>query len=168
MNIARYLKPELIELDIRIELEARDEEEAAKDSFRWKLKEKAIEKLVEIFDRSGEIRNASKFKKDIVYREKQVSTAVGNGIALPHIRSLQARKLVAIFARSLEGVEYLGLDGKPTHFFFGLASPPYDDKLYLEAFSWVARSFKEELWLFDALMSAHDADEILSILHGLQ
>ena len=168
MDLARLLKPELIELEIEIDLEARYEDEASSDTFRWRCKEKVIEQLVKIFVRSDEIRNASKFKKDIIYREKQVSTGIGRGIALPHIRSLQARTLVAIFARSVDGVEYMSLDQKPTHFFFGLTSPPYDDSLYLEAYSWVTRSFKEEFWLHDALMTAQNSEEVLSILHGLQ
>lgn len=168
MNLARLLRPELIELDLEVSLEPKDEEEASRASFRWKCKEEVIGQIVEVFDRSGEIRNSARFKKDIIYREKQVSTGIGKGIALPHIRSLQARTLVAIFARSTEGVEYLSLDGKPSHIFFGLAAPPYDDKVFLEGFAWVVRSFKDEFWLYDALMSARDPGEVLSILHGLQ
>jgi PTS system fructose-specific IIC component len=167
MNLARFLRPQLMDLDLRVDLVPRDEEEAAKESFKWRCKEQVIEKLAELFARSGEIRNPTKLKKDIIYREKQVTTGLGKGIALPHIRSFQARVLVVVFARSVEGVEYLSLDGKPAHIFFGLTAPPYDDSLFLDGFAWVARSFKEEFWLYEALMSAQDSGEVLSILHGL-
>jgi len=167
MNLARYLRPELIDLDLTVAVEPRDEEEAARDYFRWRIKEEVIARLVRLFELSGEIRNPTRLGKDIIYREKQVSTGLQDGLALPHVRSLQARSLVVVFARSVEGVEFLSLDGKPAHIFFALAAPPYDDDLFLECYRWVGRAFTEEFWLYDALLEAATPDEVLSILHGL-
>ena len=59
-------------------------------------------------------------------REALGSTAVVKGVAFPHGRSLAVSKLMAIFARSLPGVDFDSMDGEPTHLFFVLLAPPQD------------------------------------------
>lgn len=168
VNFARFLKPELVELNLTIEYEPPAEGVVfSPEHERWKQKELVLKELASVFERSGEVRNATRFFKDFVFREKQASTGVGHGIAIPHLRSLQARKVVTMFARSEAGVEFENADGKTTHLFFGIAAPPYDDAQFLQIFQWIARAFTEEEWLFDALMSADTPDETIYILRGI-
>jgi len=56
-------------------------------------------------------------------RESLGSTALGNGVAFPHGRSLAIRKLTVLFARSSSGVDFDALDGKPTKVLFLILAP---------------------------------------------
>lgn len=167
MNISRYLKPSQIQLGM---LNGHlDQIDPALDRNRelTRLKLAVIQELCGLFSVTGEIRNEVKFFKDFVYREKQSSTGLEGGIAIPSLRSMQPRKTILLFARSQEGVWFDAADQEPTHIFFGLAAPEYDDREYSKYLKWITASFAEEDWLKDALLWADDEHEVLKILGHL-
>ncbi|MCL2000945.1 MAG: PTS sugar transporter subunit IIA [Planctomycetes bacterium] len=170
MQITRYLKPELIRLGMMNG--HRDEIDPEKDPAKERIRLKCgvVDELVDLFMRTGVIRNRSKFHHDLLSREKKATTAIGRGLALPHVRSMQPKQFCMVFARSRVGVEYNSPDGTPVHIIFGIAAPSYDERIsveYLQFYKWVARCFKEEEWLPDALLRAEDEHEIIAILSGL-
>ncbi len=149
MNISRFLKEELIDLDFRVEQEPPPEES---NSDKWKVrnKERILTRLVDILELSGKTVNRSKLLTDFINREKKATTGIGDGIAVPHVRSMQAKELIIGFARSKDGYDFGSLDGEPTRLFFVMAAPPYDDNLYLKIFKALSESvqyetFREEL-----------------------
>ncbi|HEX7400862.1 MAG TPA: PTS sugar transporter subunit IIA, partial [candidate division Zixibacteria bacterium] len=106
--------------------------------------------LVDLLDRSGRIGNKKKCLVDFVNREKKATTGIGHGIAIPHIRTMQAKEFLMGFARSKEGYDFDSLDGELVHLFFVMAAPPYEDALYLKIFKALAEIlqfdyFREEL-----------------------
>jgi mannitol/fructose-specific phosphotransferase system IIA component (Ntr-type) len=172
VDVGRYLREELIKLEIESRPEPLPESveptPQAKERHRWHFKEKVCAELAALFGQSGDIRNEHKFYLDLVNREKQASTAIGEGLAVPHVRSMQPRKLVLCFARSRGGVDYFSPDGEPVHIFFGVAAPSYDDKVYLRIYKWLAHAFSREDWLHDALMTAIEPGEIIRIIKSLR
>lgn len=69
----------------------------------------------------------------LINRESLGSTAIGKGVAFPHGRSLAIQELTVLFARSVKGIDFDALDGKPTHLFFLIIAPPQDrESLYLQ------------------------------------
>src|SRR2546422_11337721 len=56
-------------------------------------------------------------------RERLNSTALGDGVAIPHGKLPGLKRVLAAFGRSLAGVDFQSLDGKPTHLFFLLVAP---------------------------------------------
>ena len=172
MHIGRYLREELIELDLQAAPEPLPDgvepTPQALERHRWHYKERVMSEIAGIFARSGEIRNEHKFYLDLVNREKQTSTALGEGLAVPHVRSMQPRKLVICFARSKSGVEYFSPDSRPVHLFFGVAAPSYDDSIYLRIYKWLAHAFSREDWLRSALMTVERPGEIIRMLKGLR
>jgi PTS system fructose-specific IIC component len=108
-----------------------------------RIREEVIAELVELFVATGEVGNPSRFFKDLYYREKKATTAVGEGIAIPHVRTLQVKSFVMVFARSSAGLPFRAPDGEPVHLFFGLAAPPYDDRTYLKVYGSLARVLLE-------------------------
>jgi len=170
VQITRYLKPEVVRLGMMSgHVDTMDpEKEPARE--RQRLKEEVIEELTDVFMNTGQIRNRNKFHHDLLSRERKASTAIGGGLALPHVRSMQPRNFCMIFVRSRDGVEYGSPDGEPVHVLFGMAAPSYDDRMsneYLQVYKWIARAFKEEAWLQSALLAAEDEHEIIGILAGL-
>jgi mannitol/fructose-specific phosphotransferase system IIA component (Ntr-type) len=172
MDVGRYLRQELVKLELEsVPDPLGDDAENTEKAIlrrRWKFKEKIISELAELFSLSGEIRNQHKFLLDLTNREKQVSTAIGNGIAVPHVRSMQPRKIVLCFARSREGLDYFSPDGQPVHIFFGVAAPSYDDSVYLRMYKWLAHAFSREEWLHDALLDAEHPGEIIKIFKSIR
>ncbi len=168
MYVARYLKAEFVCLELPHGHLSSLDPEADRNRELVRLKDEVVEDLTDLFMLTGQVRNRSKFHKDFVNRERQCSTAVGQGLAVPHVRSLQPKQLALIFARSREGVWYDAPDGQPVHVFFGITAPSYDDKVYLQFYKWIATSFLQEDWLLEALLSAGDEHEIIHILSSLQ
>lgn len=168
MYISRYLKPGLVRLGlVHGHLDDIDPQKDREKEL-WRLKEEVLEELTDLFMETGQIRNRTKFHLDLLNREKGSSTAVGYGVAVPHVRGMQPRGVGLIFARSREGVWYDAPDGKLVHIFFGIASPTYDEKTALHFYQWIAQSFLQEEWLKDALLEAKDEHEIIGILSSLQ
>jgi len=148
MNISRFLKEELIDLNFTAEQEPPPES----NSDKWKVrnKERILSKLVDILELSGKTVNRSKLLTDFINRERKATTGIGDGIAVPHVRSMQAKEFIIGFARAKDGYDFDSLDGKPTRLFFVMAAPPYDDNLYLKIFKALSESvqyetFREEL-----------------------
>ncbi len=136
MNILRYLRPECIRLELQTKPLAIAEDETPTMAKRRQVKEKdlVVSELAGILAASPDIVNPSKLHRDLAQRESNASTAIAPGIAIPHVRTLQARGFVMGMARAMDpGLHYAGPDGEPTRLFLLLAAPPYDDRTYLQA-----------------------------------
>jgi nitrogen PTS system EIIA component len=86
----------------------------------------------------------------LLERERLGTTAIGEGIAIPHGKLPGLKGVVAAFARSLRGVDCHSLDGAPTKLFFLLVSPEDAAGIHLKALARVSRllrdkSFRERL-----------------------
>jgi len=150
MDISRFLKPELIKLEMEAEIDSDPDSQVHPDKLLWRRKQAILCELVELLERSGKVGNPKKLLVDFVNREKKASTGIGHGIAVPHIRSMQAKELIMGFARSGEGYDFDSMDNGSVHLFFVMAAPPYDDTLYLKVFKALAQmlrfdDFREEL-----------------------
>ena len=166
MNLSRYLTEELVKLEMETEIEE-EVEGASREKWLIRSKEQVLSELVALLDHGARIGNRSKLLLDFVNREKKATTGIGKGVAIPHIRSLQAKEFMLAFARSSSGYEFDSLDAKPVHMFFVMASPPYDDSMYLRAFKSLASmlqydSFREEL------MSVQSPGEVIRALRQME
>ncbi len=131
MGLMRYLSESRIRLEMRTRMPS-EEELAEIPRERWlkALKEQVIRELCELLVTSPEIRNANKLFLDLHNREKQWSTALGRGVAFPHVRTMHTRGLVFAVARSTPGLDFDAPDDEPVHLFFAMVCPPYEDQLY--------------------------------------
>ena len=96
-------------------------------------------------------------------RERMGSTAIGDGIAIPHGKLKGLTRIIGIFGRSTKGVDFESLDGKLTHLFFVLMAPEDSASLHLKALARVSRLFKDEAFR-DRLLKAADAAEIYRLI----
>jgi len=143
MRISRYLKEEAIKLEMDTVVEPLPEG-ASLEKWRLAGKERVLEELVSLLEKGYRIGNRTKLVTDFVNREKKATTGIGHGIAIPHIRSLQAKDLILAFGRSTQGYDFDALDNEPVHLFFAMAAPPYDDSLYLKVFKSLAEMLQYE------------------------
>lgn len=131
MGLMRYLSEERVRLEMETTMPPPEELETTPRE-RWlpRLKERVIRELCGLLVTSDEIRNPNKLFLDLHNREKQWSTALGHGVAFPHVRTMHTRGLVFAVARSTPGLDYDAPDGLLVHLFFAMVCPPYEDALY--------------------------------------
>jgi nitrogen PTS system EIIA component len=96
-------------------------------------------------------------------REKLGSTAVGEGIAIPHGKLDGVARLAGCLARSQRGIDFESEDGKPTHFFFLLVAPTGAAGDHLKALARISRLFKNPEFR-SRLMKAHGAEQMYAII----
>ncbi|KRN96546.1 PTS fructose transporter subunit IIABC [Companilactobacillus kimchiensis] len=96
-------------------------------------KEDAIEEMVNKYYDVGVIDDKKLYKADILKREAQTSTGIGEGIAMPHARDKAVKRATVLFAKSAKGIDYQSLDGQPAFLFFMIAAPDGADNLHLQA-----------------------------------
>ncbi len=92
-------------------------------------------------------------------RERLNSTALGDGVAIPHGKLPGIRRVFAAFGRSRQGVDFQSLDGKPTHLFFLLAAPEDSAGAHLKALARISRLLKDAGFR-SRLLDAPDAHAI--------
>jgi PTS system nitrogen regulatory IIA component len=92
-------------------------------------------------------------------RERLNSTALGDGIAIPHGKLPGIKRVFAAFARSKAGVDFQSLDGKPTHLFFLLVAPEDFAGAHLKALARISRLLKDPAFR-ERLLGAPDAQAL--------
>ena len=96
-------------------------------------KAEVIDEMVHNYYEHGIIDDEDLYKKDIIKREEEGSTGMGDGIAIPHAHDAAVKKPAVQFARSVAGVDYDSMDGQPAHLFFMIAAPEGGDNTHLQA-----------------------------------
>jgi PTS system nitrogen regulatory IIA component len=79
----------------------------------------------------------------LLEREKLASTAIGEGVAIPHGKLDAVGRLVACVGRAKEGVDFDSIDGQPTYLFFVLVAPENSTGSHLKALARISRLFKD-------------------------
>ncbi len=125
-------------------------------------KEKAIDMLIDLHDKAGNLKDKEQYKDDILAREASGTTAIGDGIAIPHAKS-DAVKNAGLAAITVpEGVDYGAPDGKPSNLVFMIAAP-VDGDLHLEVLSRLM-TILMDMELREELLGAADADEFINAI----
>ncbi len=166
IRLTRYLKPPQIKLELDTLTPDEIPDGWSRDRFVWSVKEKILDELIALFAASGKVGNESKLRTDLENRERKATTGIGGGIAIPHVRTMQAKEFTICFARSTPGVEFGAVDDAPVHLFFGVIAPPYDDKLYLEVYQSIGGLLSVETTR-EALMAAGTPHEVIKIVSDL-
>ena len=76
-------------------------------------------------------------------REQLASTAIGDGIAIPHGKLDNIDRMVGVLGRSAAGLAFDSIDGKPTHIVFMLVAPANSAGVHLKALARLSRLFRD-------------------------
>lgn len=125
-------------------------------------KSAAINKLVSLHEKCGNLKNTTAFKEGILNREEMGTTAVGMEVAIPHAKSnaVKAPALTAITVPN--GVDYGAADKKPCKLIFMIAATT-DGDVHLEVLARLMQLLMDEEFTAK-LKTAKTADEFLSII----
>lgn len=129
-------------------------------------KSEAIDMLVDLQMKGGNIADKEAYKKGILAREEMSSTAVGEGIAIPHAKS-EAVKAPSLAAMTVpNGVDYEAMDDEPSNLLFMIAAPNNGD-VHLEVLSRLMTLLMDEDFRAK-LLAAKDKDEFLAAIDAME
>lgn len=128
-------------------------------------KEEVIEELVGLLINAGAIEKKHKIKLVEILRQREAlgSTAIGQGIAIPHGKSENVTQLTAGLAVSKKGVDFDSLDGEPAYIFFLLIAPIDSAGPHLKALARISRLLKDK-YFRENIKNAKDEKTILKLL----
>jgi nitrogen PTS system EIIA component len=129
-----------------------------------KSKEGILRELVQAISHVEKEIDEGRMIEILLERESLGSTGIGDGVAIPHGKSRDVKRLMASFGRSLPGMDFQSMDGKPTHLFFLLIAPENSAGVHLKALAQISRLMKDHA-LRKRLMEAGSAEEIHSLFH---
>lgn len=125
-------------------------------------KSEAIDKLVSLHEKCGNLKNTAVYKEGILKREEMGTTAIGMEIAIPHAKS-DAVKSPALTAITVaDGVDYGAPDGNPCKLLFMIAATT-DGDVHLEVLARLMQMLMDEEFTAK-LKSTKTADEFLTII----
>ncbi|MFV4895310.1 PTS fructose transporter subunit IIABC [Lactobacillus delbrueckii] len=125
-------------------------------------KDEAINEMADLEVATGIVNNKEKFVESIWAREKESTTGIGGGIAMPHARNEYINKARVLFAKSEKGVDYDSLDQQPVHLFFMITAPAGADNTHLQALAKLS-SLLINPDLVEKLKAAKTADEVIDL-----
>lgn len=146
MRITELLKPESIDLNA-----------APKD------KNDTIKQAAALMAKSGNIRDIEAYTKQVMAREEESTTGVGDGIAIPHGKCDAVTKpgLAAMIIK--DGVDFDSLDGEPVDVLFLIAAPNTKDNVHLDVLSKLSVLLMDEDFT-KALKAARTPQEFLKVI----
>lgn len=145
MRITELLKKDSVSLGVKVD-----------------SKDAAINYLVDLHARVGNITDKAVFKEGIVKREESGSTAIGEGIAIPHAKNKAVTKAGLVAMTVPEGVDYDSLDGQPTNLIFMIAAPEGGSDVHLEVLSRLSMLLIDEDFRKE-LLASKNVEEFLKV-----
>jgi mannitol/fructose-specific phosphotransferase system IIA component (Ntr-type) len=136
-------------------------------TLKGKTKETVINELLDILETNGKLSNRAAVLKDLMDREKIMSTAIPNGIAIPRAKTTAVQELTAALGIKKSGVDFdSALDDKTHIIILALAPPDKAKPLYKFLFA-ITAALNDDT-LRSKLLAAKTPDEIISILDNMR
>lgn len=120
-----------------------------------------INELVDILDADGKLSDKEQYKAAVLHREKEFSTGIGMGIAIPHAKDNSVKEAALTLGISKQGIDYEALDGTAAHLFFLIAVPANSDDVHLKVLSYISRKLMHEE-VRNSLLSAKTYADVLA------
>ena len=126
-NLASFLKPEAINLDLQS-----------------RQKTAALREVAEMLTRNKSVANFDAFLHEILDRERISNTALGHDVAIPHARTEQCAEILIAVGRSVEGIDFESKDNGPVRLIFLIGTPKQMVTEYLRVVGNLARMLRRD------------------------
>lgn len=127
-----------------------------------KDKTEAINKMVDLANKSGKIIDLEKVRTVVFDREKLVSTGVGKGFAIPHGKSDDISDIVAAFAILSEPIDFDSIDSEKVKYIFLLVGKDSMLNMHIKLLSRISRLMNKDEFR-NKLLTAKSKSELLQI-----
>jgi len=127
-------------------------------------RDEILKEMVSFLKKRDRITKEKDLYEKLVQREKLGSTAIGNGVAIPHCKMKGVKNPIVMLAVSKKGVNFHSLDGKPSHVFFLVVSSPDNPSLNLQILAAIAHLVRKAKSLIKKIQEFTDIDSILGVI----
>ncbi|MCM8767426.1 MAG: PTS sugar transporter subunit IIA [Candidatus Omnitrophica bacterium] len=146
MKIVDYLKEDCINTNLK----SRD-------------KKSVLKEMIKMLEKNGYIKDSEKILEAVMDREKLGSTGIGQGIAIPHVKTDQVNEIICALGLSQTGVDFDSLDGEPVYIIFLVLAPTKSIGQHLKTLAKIARLLKDKVFR-NALRSCKTPEEAIKII----
>ena len=133
------------------------------ENLKSRTKKEVLVELSDVFSHGNTDIDRNNVIEVLLEREKLGSTGIGDGIAIPHGKLAGLEKLIISFGRSVTGVDFDSLDGKPVHIFFLLLAPENSAGQHLKALARISRMLKDVSFR-ESLIKAETSEEAYNLI----
>ncbi len=123
-----------------------------------------LTEMVSYLKKKNKISKEKDLYDRLLQREKLGSTAIGDGVAIPHCKMKGINNPIVMLAISKKGVDFYSLDGNPSHIFFLVVSSPDNPSLNLQILASIAHLVRKSNSLLKKILDAKNIDITLDII----
>ena len=122
-----------------------------------------LEELASYLANGSDNLDEAQLAKVLIDREGLASTAIGQGVAIPHGKLADLDQILACLGRAKGGVDFDSMDGQPTYLFFVMVAPENSAGAHLKALARISRVFKDDSFR-EQLLGAADGDAMFELI----
>ena len=132
-----------------------------------KDKSELLVRMIDLAAKSGRVTNQEAALKDVVEREKLMSTGIGKGIALPHAKTNSVKETVGSFVILRDGVDFDSVDGERVYIAFMLLGKEANVGLHLRILSKISRILDDDDYK-GGIMKMKSGEEVIDFFKRLE
>jgi fructose-specific phosphotransferase system IIA component len=123
-----------------------------------------IKEMVGYLKKNGKIQKEKELNEKLLQREELGSTAIGDGVAIPHCKMKGVANPIVMLSISRKGVDFQSLDGEPSRLFFLVVSSPDNPSVNLQILAAIAQLVRKADRVKEKIMGAQNASALLEVI----
>ncbi len=132
-----------------------------------KDKTEIINKLVDSITNDTRVLDVELVRRDVLEREKIMSTGIGNGFAIPHAKTKGVNGMIAAFARLKDEVDFESMDGINVNLVFLLLGQENEVGPHIQILSRLSRLMKLENFK-EELLDSKSPGDVFSLISNIE
>jgi len=126
--------------------------------------EDVLREMIDFLKQRNRITKEKDLHEKLIQRERLGSTAIGEGVAIPHCKMKGLKDPVVMLAVSKKGVNFYSIDGKPSYLFFLVVSSPDNPSLNLQILAAIAHLVRKANSLLKKVLEAKSIPDVMDII----
>lgn len=128
------------------------------------IREDVLKEMVGFLKERNKITKGKELYEKLIQRESLGSTAIGDGVAIPHCKIKGVKDPILFLAISKKGVNFYSVDSKPSYVFFLVVSSPDNPSLNLQILAAIAHLVRKANSLLKKILDSKNIAEVLDII----
>ena len=132
---------------------------------RGDTKQAGLKELIDTIATAPEITSKDDFTAAIIERENTMSTGIGEGVAVPHVKTNSVKDFVIAVGRNKKGVDFDAIDGRPVYLVIMIGANPRKHNAYLKILA-KACSLVKDPEFRDKIINAPSRDAVIELFQS--
>jgi fructose-specific phosphotransferase system IIA component len=141
--------------------------EHVKIGLEGETKEEVIEELVSLLADTSDVDDADIIFEAVMNREREGSTGLEKGVAIPHAKSDAVKSLSIVVGVSRDGIDFESQDGKPSHLLFLMVAPTSESGPHVQAIAKIVKMIKLDKFR-KKLIEAKKPEDVVEVISRVE